>query len=143
MYGWESTAKAVISFIEAPDVEAAALHELVAVRRRRAEQRAKSLASLDRVLSGCAGATAALPDLLSHVALALAGGTRSTGSPKKKGTRAAAASALVHYSRDLAVRCSHWPPSPPSLSPSLSRHCVFITLGRCGVRVCTVYRESG
>jgi hypothetical protein len=112
VYGWESTAKAVISFIEAPDVEAAALHELVAVRRRRAEQRAKSLASLDRVLSGCAGATAALPDLLSHVALALAGGARSTGSPKKKGTRAAAAaSALVHYSRDLSVRCSHCPPS--------------------------------
>jgi hypothetical protein len=137
VYGWESTAKAVISFIEAPDVEAAALHELVAVRRRRAEQRAKSLASLDRVLSGCARATAALPDLLSHVALALAGGPRGTGSPKKKGKRAAAAaSALVHYSHDLAVRCSHCSPPPPGIVctswalPNARRACVLCTANR-------------
>jgi hypothetical protein len=123
VYSWEATAKAVVGFIEAQEVDAAVLEELVAVRRQRAEQRVKALSALDLILAGCVRATAALPDLLSYVALALAGFSQhptadqpgkhnksndNNNNKKKKGNNASSSStALLHYSHDLAV--------PPSL----------------------------
>jgi hypothetical protein len=106
VYGWESTAKAVINFIEAQEIQVASLEEVVAMRKRRAEQRVKVLASLDLILTGCARATAALPDLLSYVALALAGFASGNAGDNKKGKRNLAATPAIssHYSHDLAVR---------------------------------------
>lgn len=90
VYNWESMAKAATKFIEAQELTADTLEELVKVRKQRAEERILVLAALDDILAGCMRNTSALPDLLTHIALAL------KGSPSKT-------SNVCHYAHDLSV----------------------------------------
>lgn len=86
VYAWENTAKTVVNFIQAQEVAADTLEELVTLRRQRAEERLRVLSTLDFILTGCVRVPSALPDLLAHVGLA------------------GFSSSVVHYAHDLSVR---------------------------------------
>jgi len=86
-YKWEATAKAVVTFAQRQEVDAADIEKIVHIRKRRAAQRASVLSRIDSILESCTEAKAVLPALLSKTALAI------SASPR----------ARSHYSHGLAV----------------------------------------